>query len=359
MTVSITSPTDGATLTSNTVSIAGTVNGKGPGSVDIYSGEDTVSTQTVGDSSQEIQSFTASVSLPDGEHDIWATYKPDGDGDSEDSPSITVTVSGQPEPSPAAQTPDPDAPEAPAPPPQPDASGAPEQAAEPSDASSPAPESPNSGSVPATGPADQTAPSSAARAQDPPDVAAIVQPNLGVDTPATETAIKAANGGVTDTATSNEGDQPADYVPPEPGPGAPDAPVITAPEDGKEVSGRIAVSGTATSGNLALLELDGQPYPNLAAAAISDGTFRFVVSLEPGEHKLTVRQRSAAGDTSDPSDEVTVNVVPVPDMPGEDDPDGRLAHFFAHQVLGEARLGYELFVELQQRAQEWLASKGL
>lgn len=170
----------------------------------------------------------------------------------------------------------------------------------------------------------------------------------------TPSVVPPVNNGSSDTATSNEGDQPEDYTPTPPGPGAPDAPTISSPEDGADVTGgKLVITGTGTNGNLVYLEEGEGQFP-VQPATVADGAFRFVIALEPGEHELSVRQRNAAGDTSDPSDTVTVNIEAEKDLSSIDDPDEKLAQFLRQTVLTAPRLGWDLFAELQNQANAWL-----
>lgn len=98
----ITSPVDGATLTSNTLSIAGTT--AADGSVVIYDAATTLATV-----SATSGAFQASESLADGVHALRATLTT-ADGTSTDSAGVTVIVQAAPVPDPPTPTPAPPVP---------------------------------------------------------------------------------------------------------------------------------------------------------------------------------------------------------------------------------------------------------
>lgn len=152
---------------------------------------------------------------------------------------------------------------------------------------------------------------------------------------------------------------PPPYEPPPDVP-RPEAPVITSPQAQAELTGSVEVSGRADSGNTIIVEDDGQQL-SLNPIPVSDGMWTVVLGLEPGPHSLSARQRNAAGDVSDPSEAVDVEVVPVPPRP-QDDPDERLAHFLRYDVLdsnAQTRLTWDLYVQIRAEAQAWLEAKGL
>lgn len=167
-----------------------------------------------------------------------------------------------------------------------------------------------------------------------------------------------ANNGSTDRTTTNEDDQPEAYVPPPAGPGAPDAPQITSPEGGATVATqRTVITGTGANGNLIYLEEGEGQFP-VNPATVADGAFRFVVTLEPGEHELSVRQRNAAGDVSDPSESIHITVDSPANLDDVEDPNERFALFLRDSVLTAPRLGWDLFAELKNQASAWLDSQG-
>ncbi len=167
-----------------------------------------------------------------------------------------------------------------------------------------------------------------------------------------------ANNGSTDFGTSNEADQPEGYTPPEPGPGAPGAPTITSPSTGDTITGStVVITGEAGNGNLVYLEEGEGQFPVNPATA-SDGQFRFAINLEPGEHTLAVRQRNAAGDQSDPSDEVTVTVEAAPAVDEIEDPEARFAEYLRQNVVGNARLTWDQYAAFVTEANRWLDHVG-
>lgn len=317
----IDSPADGETLTSNTVSVSGTSDGP---SVILYDGEDTLTTAGVTDGK-----FSSTLSLADGEHALWAVTS-GGQEQSDSSNEVNVTVSGQPSPSPSE--------------PQATTVDTPTEQA----TVTPVPDSPTASSTP--GENDTPAQPSTAGTS--------TAPANTVDSPAPDSAAVSPTVEGSASGTNVEDAQPPAYVPPPPGPGAPNPPSISSPETGADVVGTVVVSGVADNANLVYLEVDGQQFPTAPATA-SDGAYRFAVQLEPGEHTLATRQRNAAGDVSDPADEVHVTVSAVPEQPSADDPDARLAHFLRHRFLPAGRLSWDLYAEAVLHAEEWLNKRGI
>lgn len=127
------------------------------------------------------------------------------------------------------------------------------------------------------------------------------QPTPLDDGPHTVSAIQTLNG--TPSESSAENDFVVDAIP-----GAPEAPVITAPAEGSTTTDPTpTVTGTGEPGAEVTVEIDGNVVGTATVA--DDGTWALQLDdpLDDGEHTVTATQTDGAGNTSE-ADEVTFAV---------------------------------------------------
>jgi adhesin/invasin len=122
---------------------------------------------------------------------------------------------------------------------------------------------------------------------------------------------------------------------------APEPPVITSPKDGDLTNhSSVIVTGTGEpSAEVTVIDENGTSVCADVVIVGSDGTWTCEVLLPDGEHTLTATQKDSSGNTSDPSNSVTITVdTTPPDTPIVDSSNGS-------QVTGSGEPGSKVTIK--------------
>lgn len=164
------------------------------------------------------------------------------------------------------------------------------------------------------------------------------------DGPHTVSAIQTLNG--TPSVSSADNEFVIDAIA-----GAPDAPVITAPEDGSTVGDNTpTITGTGEPGATVTVEVDGDEVGEVTVDGDGNWSLPLTEPLDDGEHTVTAVQTDEAGNTSE-ADEVTFAVdteatPPVITAPA----DGSSTNDTTPTVVGTAEPGADVAVSIDGAA---------